>query len=153
MWVVMSFIIHVSDKGRVYWTSAWCLEVTKQKHLTMTLWISLTNGWNKETCILTVNLLLKGPTNNSECIHWKPLIIWSSAGDIHHATYPDGSGYPLLASWSQSRLCKYNGGKYLDIRLTLNVQELLCKSKGFLQTTCLFFSSFSILLIAIDRYR
>ena len=32
------------------------------------------------------------------------------------------------------------------------VQEILCKLIGATQSTCVFFSSFSILLIAMDRY-
>ena len=36
--------------------------------------------------------------------------------------------------------------------LNIYFQEILCKLAGIIQSTCIFFSSFSILLIAIDRY-
>merc|ERR1712179_101346 len=39
-----------------------------------------------------------------------------------------------------------------DVVSEIEEQEIICKLKGFLQTCCVFFSSFSILLIAMDRY-
>ena len=40
-----------------------------------------------------------------------------------------------------------------SISLKLRVQETMCLLKGSIQTACVTFSSFSVLLIAYDRYR
>ena len=41
----------------------------------------------------------------------------------------------------------------IQLLYILSLQVVLCKLMGSVQVTCLYFSTFSILLVAIDRYR
>ena len=61
-------------------------------------------------------------------------------------------GHPVLWKTQTNKIINTSRNPSDMIEYIAFPQDLMCKTKSTLETSCLYFSSFSILLIAIDRY-
>ena len=128
----------------------------------------------------SLTFLLPGNVHRSQHLHRQHGGLWHPPLLLHHALHPAGCHHKALDLWTQhgqdnqtvrllnflywqhprsrqsiqnSYRFKANTSKLVNIAIMkLKLQEILCKLIGSSQSTCVFFSSFSILLIAIDRY-